>query len=111
MTPSDDSETHAAQPLLSNFDDISDFDSPKESGHQSHVSFWALEDGGASDSGSEFGDLRRQHGFWRRLRMALRRRNGRTRSVKLGGEEEKRKTFRWRRRTCLALPVLMVGVL
>lgn len=118
MTASDESELHSAQPLLSNFDDISL--PQKKLRDASTVSFRSLEDGSASsDSGSEFGDLRRQRrpGILRRLRMSMRRRttarHAGYRSVKFGSNEEKRKSqnIRWRKRTCLALPVLAVCIL
>jgi hypothetical protein len=111
---SDHSEPLSTRPLLQDFD--SDIPQKKE---QLNVSLRALEDG--DDSGSEFEYLRRQRrpGFWRRLRMSTRRRwNGAARtedlkSAKSSGDEKRRSSqrFRWRRRTCFAIPLLVAFVL
>lgn len=117
MTASEhsDSQSPSAQPLLQNFD----FDITQKK-RQSSVSLRSLEDGDNSDSGSEFEDLRRRGklGFWKRLRMSMRRRRnseGRDddfKAVRLGGDEKTR-TQRWRcrRRTCLGAPVVIMAVL
>jgi len=110
MDASDDAEVHAAQPLLSDF--LASKILPKD---QSIVSCQSLEDGSSiSGSESELGDLRRREGFWRRLRMSLRRRARHGEAfggVRLGDEKRRKGNVMWRTRTCLALPVLVLCVL
>jgi hypothetical protein len=104
-------QSRSAQPLLHDFD-ISKKD-------QFTVSPRSLEDGDDSRSELEALRVQRRSGFWRRLRMSMRRRRHGTadedgiESVRLGGEEMKKKTqkLRWRKRSCLALPVLIICIL
>jgi hypothetical protein len=118
MPSSDDSELHSAQPLLSNFD--SSIYLKQKPRDESVVSFRSLEDGSSkissdSDSDIEFEDLRRRQGFWRRLRMALRRRHGRgglgSGSVKKDDGERRGPRWRCSRKMCLGLSVLVMCVL
>jgi hypothetical protein len=110
-SPSDHSESPSAQPLLQNFDNSQKRD-------QSVVSLRSLEDG--SDSAYEIGNIgpHRRQGFWRRLRMSIRRRrneevrNEDFKSAKLGGDEKRRsQKLRWRKRTVIGLPVLVMSIL
>lgn len=107
-TPSPSSE-----PLLQSYHD----EPTNHKNNRSNLSLCALEDGETSSSDIE--ELRRERlraGFWKRLRMSMRRRrNGEERSeefrgVRLNGEEKTRK-LRWRKRTCLAVPVVVLVVL
>jgi hypothetical protein len=104
-------ESPSAQPLLRNFD--IDIDTQREG--RKTVSLRSLEDG--EESGDEFEQLNKRPGFWQRLRMSIRRRNGEL--VKRDddrlrvGREEKRglKRYRWRKRLCLVIPVVILSVL
>jgi hypothetical protein len=105
-----DSPISSSQPLLDTF-------SPKFSAHASPR---ALEDGcddSVFGSGIEE-DVRPRSGFWKRLKMSLRRRNGKSRvddgfeSVRLPDEEKGSKKWRVKRkhaaRVCVIIPLLVV---
>jgi hypothetical protein len=105
-----DSPNSLTQPLLDTF-------SPRISAHASPR---ALEDG-CDDSifGSDIEeDVRPRPGFWKRLRMSLRRRNGKSRvddefeSVRLPDEKKGSKKWRVKRkhaaRVCVVIPLLVV---
>ncbi|KAH4212079.1 altered inheritance of mitochondria protein 6 [Parastagonospora nodorum] len=107
---SDYSESATAQPLLQDFH-------PSKERTQSNVSLASLEHG--EDANCEFRHLgpHRRPAFWKRLRMSMRRRqNGVVpsqdfKSVKLGADDKKKsQRFRWRRRTFLGIPVLVMIV-
>lgn len=107
-TPSPSSE-----PLLQSYHD----EPTNNKNNRSNVSLCALEDG--EESSSDIEELRRARsraGFWKRLRMSMRRRrNGEERSEEFrgrsNGEEKGRKKLSWRTRTCLAVPVVVLVVL
>ncbi|KAH5411972.1 altered inheritance of mitochondria protein 6 [Parastagonospora nodorum] len=107
---SDYSESATAQPLLQDFH-------PSKERTQSNVSLASLEHG--EDANREFRHLgpHRRPAFWKRLRMSMRRRqNGVVpsedfKSVKLGADDKKKsQRFRWRKRTFLGIPVLVMIV-
>jgi hypothetical protein len=109
-TPESPISISSTHPLLDSF-------SPEKS---SHISLRALEDGcGDSVFGSDIEEeVRQRPGFWKRLRMSLRRRNGKSRvddafeSVRLPDEKKGAKKWRVKRRhaarACIVLPLLVV---
>ncbi|CBX96700.1 hypothetical protein LEMA_P109650.1 [Plenodomus lingam JN3] len=107
--------TPDSQPLLQGFDHAraSLFKSP------ANVSLRSLEDADVSVSGSEDEEVNSQTTFWRRLRMAIRRRNN-SRKIQASGtvrlllhDERKRpREFRFRNRrlaakACVLIPLLI----
>jgi hypothetical protein len=105
-----DSPISPTQPLLDSFSpNVSAYATPR-----------ALEDGcDDSDFGSDIEeDVGSRPGFWKRLRMSLRRRNGKSRvddgfeSLRLPDEEKGSKKWRVKRkhavRACVVIPLLVV---
>jgi hypothetical protein len=101
--------TSSMQPLLDSF-------SPKES---PHLSPSVLEDGDSSIFGSDNEEeIRPRPGFWKRLRMSLRRRNSKSRvdndfeSLRLPDEKRGNKKWRVKRKhaakACVIVPMLVV---
>jgi hypothetical protein len=102
----------STQPLLR------DFDNGIDTQHEDRapVSLRSLEDG--EGSGPEFGGLNQRPGLWQRLRMEMRRRRigevkaGNGRRLREGEEEEARaKRYRYTKRTCLIIPVVLLSIL
>ncbi|KAH9877972.1 hypothetical protein J1614_003189 [Plenodomus biglobosus] len=106
-----------SRPLLQDFDDAraSLAKSPP------NVSLGSLEDGDFSAFGSDDGnEVNVQSGFWRRLRMATRRRDNvrkvhgsETVQLLLGDEKKRSKAFRFKRRrvaarACVVVPLLLI---
>ncbi|KNG52466.1 phosphoric diester hydrolase [Stemphylium lycopersici] len=104
------------QPLLRHCSPVSDISfSIKIS---PHVSLRALEDGDDSAFSSDDEELRPRPGFWQRLRMSLKRRNGKSRvdddlgRVQLPDEKKQTKRYRLKKkhatRACVIIPLLVV---
>jgi hypothetical protein len=104
----------SAQPLLRiSSDSESSFDAKSP-----HVSLRELEDGNGSVFGSDDEEIGSRPGFWRRLRMSVRRRNGKLRvdedfgRVRLPDEKSKSKKYRLKRKhaakACVIVPLLVI---
>jgi hypothetical protein len=108
---SEHSESLSAQPLLLDFY----LDESGGKGRLS-ISLQSLENG--EGSGSEFESLRlqRRPGFWRRLRMSVRRRRDGAaedvKSLQQNGDEKRRPQKRtWRKKACVVVSVLGAVIL
>jgi hypothetical protein len=102
------------QPLLRISSDSETSFNPKAA----HVSLRQLEDGSSSIFGSDDEELGSRPGFWRRLRMSIRRRNGKARAdedfgrVRLPDEKTQSNRYRLKKkhatRACVITPLLVV---
>ncbi|RII19898.1 hypothetical protein CUC08_Gglean001297 [Alternaria sp. MG1] len=102
------------QPLLRISLDLEASFDPKSS----HVSLRQLEDGDISIFGSDDEELGARPGFWRRLKMSIRRRNGKSGidedfgRVRLPDEKTQSKKYRLKKkhaaRACVIIPLLVL---
>ena len=102
------------QPLLRISLDLEASFDPKSS----HVSLRQLEDGDISIFGSDDEELGARPGFWRRLKMSIRRRNGKSGidedfgRVRLTDEKTQSKKYRLKKkhaaRACVIIPLLVL---
>ena len=106
-TPDSPVSISSARPFLRNSENLS------------NTSLRAIEDGDNSVFGSDSEEeIRPRPGFWKRLRMSIRRRNGKARfddgfeSVRLPDEKKGAKKWRVKRkhaaRACIIVPLLVV---